>query len=224
VKARWDTSRWTLPRLIELAIALIGLGVTLAFNNWLGRIASRAGESAHPSPDLLLSHLPVVDLRVFFVWGFAAFLAALIGIALLRERRRLAHIAWLYSLMIAVRSVFIVLTPMRSPEGALWVGGDPLFEAVGRHLTFRNDLFFSSHTSLPFLAYLIFRDRWARLGFLATSLAMAATVLLTRLHYSIDVFAAFFITYAVYRWERRVLRAPYRRFRYRVLGWLLRPA
>ena len=50
---------------------------------------------------------------------------------------------------------------------------------------------------------------------------LAATVLLTRLHYSIDVFSAYFITYALYRFERRKLRAPYRRVRMRLLGFLL---
>ncbi len=217
---KWDTSRWTLPRLVELCVSLAGLGVALALNNCLGRFASRQGDHAHASPDLLLAHLPVVDLRALFLWGFAAFLVALVVLGVWRERRRLAHIVWLYALLISVRSLFIILTPMRRPEGALWVGGNPLYDAIGRYLTFKNDLFFSSHTALPFLAFLVFRDRWARAFFLACSVTLAATVLLTRLHYSIDVFSAFFITYALYRWERRWLRAPYRRARHCVFEWL----
>jgi hypothetical protein len=216
-KLKWDTSRWSRVRLIELALSLAGLGGAIAFNSIMGHVADGAGERAHPSPDLLLSFLPRVDLRVLFVWGFAAFWAWAIGVALLRERRRIAHIAWLYALLLVVRSLFIVLTPMRAPLDSLWVGGDPLFDAIGRHLTFRNDLFFSSHTALPFLGFLIYRDRWARLVFLGFSITLAATVLLTRLHYSIDVFAAYFITYAVYRFEHRWLRWPYRRLRHRVL-------
>ncbi len=219
---RWNNKRWDLPRLVELAIALSALGGALLLNNWLGRVAERNGARAHPSPDLLLSLLPVVDLRFLFVYGFAGFLVALLAIGLWRERHHLAHIAWLYAMLISLRSVFIILTPMREPVGALPVAGDPLFDAVGRYLTFRNDLFFSSHTALPFLAYLTYRDGWARRIFLAFTLAMAATVLLTRQHYSIDVFAAFFITYALYRWERRWLRAPYRRARARVFSWTRR--
>lgn len=217
VLPKWDTSRWTRVRLVELIVSLCALAGAIAFNSYMGGVADRAGETAHPSPDLLLSLLPRVDLRVLFVWGFAAFWAWAIGVALLRERRRLAHIAWLYALLLLVRSLFIVLTPMRAPPDSLWVGGDPLFDAVGRHLTFRNDLFFSSHTALPFLGFLVYRDRWARLVFLGFSVTLAVTVLLTRLHYSIDVFAAYFITYAVYRFEHRWLRWPYRRLRWRVL-------
>lgn len=213
----WDRSRFTTARWLELGASLCGLLAALALNHKLGRLASAQGELAHPSPDLLLSVLPRVDLRFVFVYGFAAFLVWLIAAALWRERHHLAHIAWLYALLIAVRSLFIVLTPMRTPADALWVAGDPLFDVLGKHLTFKHDLFFSSHTALPFLAYLIFRDRWARWSFLAISLLMAFTVLATRLHYSIDVLAAFFITYALYRWERRWLRAPYRRLRQAVL-------
>lgn len=172
---RWDVSRWTRPRLIEFALSLAGLSGALALNGWLGRGASRAGESAHPSPDLL-----------------------------------------------AVRSLFIVLTPMRRPDGFLPIAGSPRFDAVGRHLTFRNDLFFSSHTALSFRSYLAYRDRWAKLVFLGFSILFAATVLLARHHCSIDVFSAYFITYALYRVERRRLRAPYRRLRARMLGRLLR--
>ncbi|MDE2489544.1 MAG: phosphatase PAP2 family protein [Elusimicrobia bacterium] len=219
---RWDTTRWSLARFVEFAAALAGLAVALALNFWLGRLASRNGARAHTSPDLLLSLLPIIDLRALFIYGFALFLVALIVIGLARERHRLAHIVWLYAILISLRSIFIILTPMHEPAGALPMVGDPLFDAVGRYLTFRNDLFFSSHTSLPFLAYLTYSDRWSRRLFLAFSLTMAMTVLLTRQHYSIDVFAAFFITYAIYRWERRWMRAPYRRLRSRLLGFLLR--
>ena len=214
----WDTSRWSRARLIELATALAGLGAAIAFNSFMGHVADGAGESAHPSPDMLLRLLPRADLSVLFVWGFAAFWAWAIGVALIRERRRLAHIAWLYSILLVTRGLFIVLTPMRAPADAIWSGGDPLFDAVGSYLTFRNDLFFSSHTALPFLGFLVYRDRWARLVFLGFSIVLAATVLLMRRHYSIDVFAAYFITYAVYRFEYRWLRWPYRRLRWRLLS------
>lgn len=218
----WDRSRFHLARYIELAIALTALFFALWLNKWTASIANALGEQAHPSPDLLLSFIPRVDMSFFFVYGFAAWLVLLIGVALWRERHHLAHIAYLYAVLVVVRSAFIALTPMRTPADMIWVGGDPLYELFGRHMTFKNDLFFSSHTAMPFLSYLIFRDKWARKLFLAFSILMAVTVLCMRAHYSIDVFAAFFITYALYRWERRWLRAPYRRLRRWLLGWIPR--
>ena len=203
---RWDTSRWSPARVAELALSLAALAGAITLNSCMGVLAQKNGEFCRPSPDLLLSLLPRVDLRILFVWGFAAFFVWAVAVALLRERRRLAHIAWLYALLVLVRSLFIILTPMRAPDGSLWVGGDALFDAVGRHLTYGNDLFFSSHTAMPFLGFLVYRDRWARLVFLVFSIALAA----------------YFITYAVYRFERRWLRRPYRRFRWDVLGRLAR--
>jgi hypothetical protein len=87
---------------------------------------------------------------------------------------------------------------MKLSAQALPVEGDPLFNAVGRFFTFRHDLFFSCHTAVPFLGFLLFRDRWARAVSLSLSLLLAAAVLLARQHYSIDVFGAYFITYALY--------------------------
>lgn len=207
-----------LGRAGELALSGAALAGAIALNYAAGRMADAAGVRAHTSPDLVLSLLPVLDLRAVFVWGFGAFLVFAVLVTAWRERRHAAYILWMYALLVAVRSFFIVLTPMKEPEGALSVQGDPLFDAVGRYLTFRHDLFFSAHTALPFLGFLLFRDRWVRAVFLALSILLAATVLFCRIHYSIDVAAAYFITYAVYRGEIRWFRAPYRAWRRR---WVL---
>jgi hypothetical protein len=157
-------------------------------------------------------------MRFFFVWGFAAFVAFAIAAGLAFEWRRLPYIAWCYALLIAVRSVFIMLTPMQSPEGALPIVGSALFDAIGRQLTFGNDLFFSAHTALPFLGFLVFRGPVVRGVFLAFSILLAATVLLSRLHYSIDVAGAYFITYAVYKAEVRWFQRYYLRWKTRTFG------
>jgi hypothetical protein len=66
-------------------------------------------------------------------------------------------------------------------------------------ITTGNDLFFSGHTGLPFLIALIYWDHvYIRRLFIIASIVFGAVVLLSHLHYSIDVFAAFFITYAIY--------------------------
>lgn len=70
---KWDTSRWSRERIIEFIIAVACLGCAIAFNSFMGGLADVAGESAHPSPDMLLALLPRVDLRILFVWGFAAY-------------------------------------------------------------------------------------------------------------------------------------------------------
>lgn len=179
------------------ALGLAALAVSLVLNYYLGMLSHAQGAQAHPSPDLLFRYLPLWDMRFFYVWGFGFFIALAVAAALLLERPRLGKLAWGFALLIAVRAVFIVLTPMRLPYEALPITGYAIYDAVGTKLTFEHDLFFSSHTAMPFLAYLLYRDKRLKAVFLGLSVLMAATVLLSRLHYSIDVFAAYFITYAL---------------------------
>jgi len=206
-------------RAAELALSLAALTGSLVLNNWAGRMADAAGLKAHSSPDLLLSWLPVVDTRLVFVWGFAVFLTWLIVASIWRERRRIPYIIWSYALLIAVRCFFIILTPMRQPYEAIQFQSDFLFHAIGRYLTFRHDLFFSSHTALPFLGCLLLRGRWLRASFFLLSVVMACAVLLGRLHYSIDVFGAYFMTYAVHKAEVRWFQPYYNKLK---LRWLAR--
>jgi len=195
----------------EYLVGGAALGAAMVINQYAGRLADANGENAHTSPDLLLGWLPHWDTSVLFIYGFTALLFWLVYAGLRCERHRIPRILWAYAILVVVRSFFIVLTPMRTPPDHAVVAGDPLFAIFGRFLTFKHDLFFSSHTATPFLAYLLFRGPWVRLSFLAISLLMAATVLLGRFHYSIDVFAAFFITYALHTLEAKKIQRVYER-------------
>ncbi len=62
-----------------------------------------------------------------------------------------------------------------------------------------NDLFFSGHTGFPFLAALLFwENKVLRWFLILMSFAQGITVLFMHVHYSIDVLAAYFITYSIY--------------------------
>ena len=79
--------------------------------------------------------------------------------------------------------------------------------------TFGGDLFFSGHTGLPFLMALIFwNNKYLRYSFFALSFIFAATVLLGHLHYSIDVLAAFFITYTIFHIAIFIFKKDYLEF------------
>lgn len=179
-------------------MAYLWLLGSLALNFVAGRFADAAGARANSSPDLLFSLLPFADTSALYTWGALASAVWLIAAALKYERGRLEELAWAFGALIYVRCLSIVLTPMRLPDQAIVVEGGRVHQWVGRWFDFKHDLFFSSHTALPFMGYLMYRDRVVRLSFLAISLVMAATVLLGRRHYSIDVFGAYFVTYAVY--------------------------
>lgn len=206
---RPDDDRPATPR--EYLVGGAALAAAMVVNQYAGRLADANGENAHTSPDLLLAWLPHWDTSILFIYGFALLLLWLVCASVRYERRRIPRILWAYAVLVVVRSFFIILTPMRTPPDHAVVAGDPLFAIFGRFLTFKHDLFFSSHTATPFLAYLLFRGRWVSLSFLAVSILMAATVLIGRFHYSIDVFAAFFITYALHTLEAKNIQYVYER-------------
>jgi hypothetical protein len=76
-----------------------------------------------------------------------------------------------------------------------------------------DDLFFSGHTGFPYLMALIFWNtkplRWL---FLAASIFFGGAVLLGHLHYSIDVFSAFFITYGIFNIAIRLFKNDFNFF------------
>jgi hypothetical protein len=143
-------------------------------------------------PDLFLDLLPVVDLSFIFVWGMVLTIAILILYPLLYQPRKVHYALGMLSLFLLTRSAFIVLTHLRAPTNAVAVTTPLGF------LTYSNDLFFSGHTGLPFLGFLIFSDTKLRYFLLTLSAILAITVLLMHVHYSIDVASAYFITYGIY--------------------------
>ncbi len=195
----------------NLTLACLAFLASLVVNYLAGtNVALRGRDQPSLTADLFLNWLPQYNVQWLFVWGFAFFVTvAFVGCLL--EWKRAPYVIWMYALLITLRSLFIILTPMGPPPGASMPGEEVLFDFFGRWLTFGYDLFFSSHTSMPFLGFLIFR-RWpTRVIMLVLSVVLASCTLIGRYHYSIDVFAAPFIAYALvqaHQWlERRIASA-----------------
>jgi hypothetical protein len=143
--------------------------------------------------DIILSNVPAYDVDGFFVfgaiafWVFAAFILA-------RNARKIPFSLQALGLILIVRAAFVMLTH---------IGPFPVHSVIDYNFfnffTSGGDLFFSGHTAFPFMMALIFWDdiRLRVIG-IGASVFFGAVVLLGHLHYSIDVAAAFFITYAVY--------------------------
>ncbi|MCF7843553.1 sphingomyelin synthase family protein [Candidatus Gracilibacteria bacterium] len=143
--------------------------------------------------DIILSNTRVYNFEFLFV--YVAIALGLFTIALcLRFRKTAPFLIKTVSLFIIIRSMFVSMTHL---------GPFPLkLELESKLLNFitsGNDLFFSGHTGLPFLIALIFwRHLYIRVLFLTASVTLGISALLAHLHYTIDVFAAFFITYSIY--------------------------
>ncbi len=153
-------------------------------------------------PDLILDHIGPVDMSFLFVHGYLILVFALFLYPLILHIRMLHIVISQFSLLVILRALFMIFTHLQSPLDAIPIH----FPWIFKELSFENDMFFSGHTAIPFLGFLLFRKSKIRFFFLIGSILMAITVLVMHLHYSIDVFSAYFITYCSYWMGRFLLR------------------
>ncbi len=155
-----------------------------------------ATESAsQPVTDIILNNIPVFDVDGLFIYGPVVFWLIIIAY-LIFEPKKIPFSLNSIALFTLIRSAAISLTHIGPFMGNVKISSLGILGVF----TSGNDLFFSGHTGLPFLMALILWDKKPMRYFcLAASVFFGAVVLMARLHYSIDVFAAFFITYTIYQ-------------------------
>jgi hypothetical protein len=153
--------------------------------------------------DLFLNHLPAIDVTPIIVQG-ALILTVFIIVLFIYEPKYIAFGLKALGLFILTRSFFISLTHLGSYPSRISFDTDDFgFKAYNFLFNTSNDFFFSGHTGIPFLMALVFwsNKRW-RYIFITISIIFGASVLLAHIHYSIDVFAAPFITYSIFALTR----------------------
>lgn len=152
--------------------------------------------------DIILSNTPVFQVDYIFVYG-SFVLTMFVSALLLVHPKRIPFTLYSLALFVLVRSVFISLTHIAPyPSHALLDLG-----MVANKFIFGGDLFFSGHTGIPFLMALIFwKEKHLRYFFIVWSIGFGITALLGHLHYSIDVLAAFFITYTIFHVAEKVFK------------------
>ena len=156
--------------------------------------------------DIILDNVPVLDVDGLLGVGALFFGLFLLGTCLVFPKS-IPFVLKSVALFILIRSMFIVLTHLGpSPDKVVLDDGVLLARLLSG-----NDLFFSGHTGLPFLIALLFWDIMSvRVAFLSMSIVFAIGVLVGHLHYSIDVFSAFFITYSIFRIAQRIFPEAWR--------------
>ncbi|MDP2656405.1 MAG: phosphatase PAP2-related protein [bacterium] len=149
--------------------------------------------------DLLLSHLPLLNIGGFLI-QFSLSIAILIILCFVYKPKYLNFGLRALALFILIRSFFIILTHLgANPQQIVLSPSDIGFGLYNLMFNTSNDYFFSGHTGMPFLMGLIvWHERVWRYIFLITTLTMGVTMLIARMHYSIDVLAAPFITFSIF--------------------------
>lgn len=160
--------------------------------------------------DILLNWLPTLDIDFLIVQG-ALILTALALFLVLYKPKYLNFGLKAMSIFILTRSFFITLTHLgASPDQLVFDQNSFGFGLYNLLFNTRGDFFFSGHTGTPFLLALIFwQEKFWRYTFFAISIMFGAGVLLAHIHYSIDVFAAPFITYSLFIFCQKVFPKDY---------------
>lgn len=164
--------------------------------------------ASNPVDDIILSNVPPMNFEVIFVQGAIGLLLLILAL-ITRHPRTAPFVLKASALFIFIRSIFVSLTH---------IGPFPIRLDMSSHvldfITTGNDLFFSGHTGLPFLIALIYwKHPMIRNTFLVASGLFGVIVLLSHLHYSIDVFSAFFITYTIYHMALKLFKRDLAYFR-----------
>ncbi|MEI8062022.1 MAG: phosphatase PAP2-related protein [bacterium] len=167
--------------------------------------------SGYIVPDLLLDHIPIVDVSYLFFQGAFFFGISVVAVFLfIPESIPFALITSAF--FFATRALFMTMTHLTAPFIAHYsfIEYEHHVPQVVFSLTSGNDLFFSGHAGFPFLLALIF---WSfkpiRHYFLMCSILASIIVIVGHLHYSIDVFSAFFITYGIFEIAKRIFKKEY---------------
>lgn len=251
-KSAPNRNRWFLFLFTSILILL----ANLAFLVWAGYFLDTNYSHLPPLPDLVLEALPRWDVRFLIQTGLLTSLTLFI-VGSWNELPRMPYIFFIAGFWFFIRTISMVVTPLGIPADILPVYPENFYDTqtfwglVSGSLASPSVLFFSGHTGLPFLGFLIFRKSircwslsfpmlllsviyfvssdlysswgWYVLGlgwllvffnwqrvislryvFLAWSSVMASAVLLTRVHYTIDVLAAYFMTAGIYFIGRRL--------------------
>lgn len=160
-------------------------------------VYATANVSSLPIGDIILDNIKVVDTSYVHAW-VAFYLYYFVFVFLVLNIEYFSFSLNSLALLILVRSVFVNLTNLGIPQGSTYIRS---------FFTQGGDLFFSGHVALPFLLALIFwNKKITRYFFILVSIFMGGEVLLGHQHYSIDVFAAPFITYGVFKISQKLFK------------------
>ncbi len=199
----WAVARRN-PRFRRMLIAGVTLLVVLLalWPYYLQRIEQRKGVLLN---DWVLAVLPVRDVSIpifIILWPTAL----LIAYRAIRSPAIFLTFIWCYALLFLARMLTIGLVPLDPPTD-LVVLVDPLSNYFYGQKFITKDLFFSGHTASICLIGLCLEKPTDRLLAGIGTLLVGILLLVQRVHYTADVLAAPFFTYATY-WLGRQLTAP----------------
>lgn len=197
---------WTNRFFVVSTVASLLFFAGSLFVNY-GAMIYSAERVGNATTDVLLQNLPVIDTDIVFTEGAILFVVFLI-VLLLLQPKTIPFTLKSIALFIVIRAIFVSMTHLAPyPDRIVSDIGNLQYFSAGA------DLFFSGHTGLPFmLAFIFWENKRLRIFFIFSSIVGAVAVILGHLHYTIDVFSAFFIAFGIYHIALKFFKKDYALF------------
>jgi membrane-associated phospholipid phosphatase len=197
---------FTKERVRSLLVGLVLLSLAIVFQFYASAYSERV--SSNFVHDILLDNLPIVNLNIIIVEGA---LTAIVGsiVLLFMKPRYLIFTLKAVAIFIATRAVFVSATHLGIYPGQ--VNPDTgFFDRIYTGLGLEAGFFFSGHTGLTLLMALIFWDeKFWRYVYLIAAAIFGISVLFAHVHYTIDVLAAPYMTYAIFKMSQYFFAEDY---------------
>jgi len=163
--------------------------------------------------DLILDKIPTLNLEFIFSWGMLITVGIATVYFFVLKPELAPSVICAYAFLFLTRTFFNIMTHVGPPVDSYFLNNSNLLNLPLENLIFRNDLFFSGHAAIPFLAFLYIRHTGFKAVMFVSTILMSLTVLFMHVHYTIDVFAAFFITYGVFVFNKKLFVKLNRNFK-----------
>lgn len=147
--------------IISLAVSLLLIAAGFVLLVVAGHYLHTHYRNLPPLPDIVHDILPIIDLRFLTRIGLLTSLV-LFMVGLLNEPNRIPAILFMASFWFVIRVASMTVTPFGIPEGSLPEYSEikdiqSFWDFVLTGLNTPSVLFFSGHTGLPLLGFLVFR-------------------------------------------------------------------
>jgi hypothetical protein len=154
--------------------------------------------------DWILEQIHPVNVSVpifLFIWSTTLLLL----VRCIQHPDIFLSILWGYSLVCLSRVCTISLVPLDPPAGLLELT-DRMGNAFYGSRFITRDLFYSGHTASVFVFYLCLKKKSDRAYALTATIIVGALLLVQHVHYTIDVVAAPFFCFCMYRVSTNILK------------------
>lgn len=174
-----------------LGVGLFLGGCAFLFSKFLAYHQEKTDLSGLEFYDAVMEFFPAVDCS-FYIFSITYGSILLYAILEFRKPMFVQRLMLSYGILLLMRMITLTIVPLKEPESLLYLD-DPFLNNLIYPGEIGADLFFSGHAGLLFLLFFITR-KWI---FIALGVILSVLLMMQRVHYSIDVIAAFPFAYVI---------------------------